>query len=65
MEYQSKFTPFDSVLSEGFSDKDATPPIITAREGVSGLRDAYFLEKLQEKEIKEKEIRYKGLAQSS
>lgn len=65
MQYQSKFTPFDSVLSEGFSDRDATPPIITAREGVAGLMDAYFLEKLKEKEIKEKEIRYKGLAQSS
>lgn len=51
--YKSKFIPFDSVLSEGFSDRDATAPIITAKEGVAGLRDAYFLEKLQEKEIKD------------
>jgi hypothetical protein len=52
----SKFTPFDSVLSEGFTDRDATAPLITKREGVSGLMDAYHIEKLQERVIKEKGI---------
>lgn len=52
----SKFTPFESVLSKGFTDKDFTAPLITRKEGVSGLRDAYFLDKLQEKQIKEREI---------
>jgi hypothetical protein len=53
----SKFTPFDSVLSEGFTDRDATAPLITKREGVAGLRDAHFLEMLQDKQTK-------GLAKS-
>jgi len=53
--YKTKFSPFKSVLTEGFTDKDATAPIITAREGVAGLRDAYFLEKLQEIKIKDKD----------
>lgn len=54
--YKTKFSPFTSVVTEGFADKDCTAPIITAREGVAGLRDAYFLEKLREKEIKQKRI---------
>jgi hypothetical protein len=49
---ETNFTPFDSVLSKGFTDRDATAPLITAREGVAGLRDAYHLEKLQERQIK-------------
>lgn len=51
-----KFSPFDSVLSKGFSHRDATAPIITSREGVAGLRDAHFLEMLQDKKIREEKV---------
>jgi hypothetical protein len=56
MSHKSKFSPFASVLSEGFTEEDATPPIITARNGGGGLRDAYYLEKLQEKHLKDKQM---------
>lgn len=51
---KSKFSPFTSVLTEGFTFEDATPPIITTKEGVEGLRDAYFLEMLQDKKLRER-----------
>ena len=53
MTRKSKFSPFDSVLSEGFTDLDCIPPHITVREGIAGLKEAYWLEKLEEKNIKQ------------
>jgi hypothetical protein len=50
---ETTFSPFDSVLSKGITDRDATAPLITRKEGVAGLRDAHFLEMLQDRKIRE------------